>query len=155
MGPKSGEAGKVAILAAADGYGLASAAARPPFAVVPGEVPSWGDETSDAEGESRGVNLNDAAREKDDDLDTEAGPGCSGLSRSWFAAVAVAVGVDPAGLGTSLTGSAGMVSGAAGARAAAAAAPASESRAPPPPPPLQSVPRCPSISFLDRRAVDD
>jgi hypothetical protein len=76
-------------------------------APTPGEVATRGGEaTSDALGESRGVNLNDAAREKDDDLDTEAWPGWSGLSLSWFEVLAV--GVDPAGLGTSLIGSAGM-----------------------------------------------
>lgn len=73
----------------------------------PGEVARGGDATSDALGESRGVNLNDAAREKDDDLDTEAWPGWSGLFWSWLAVLAV--GVDPAGLGTSLIGSAGML----------------------------------------------
>lgn len=53
------------------------------------------------------MNLNDAAREKDDDLDTDAWPGWSGLSLSWFEVLAV--GVDPAGLGTLLIGSVGML----------------------------------------------
>lgn len=91
MGPKSGEAGRVANDAAAGGYGLATAGwfAPPPPLVeppplpappppapafpalrleAPGDVESGGEATSlAAEGDSRGVNLNDAALENDAD----------------------------------------------------------------------------------------
>lgn len=73
MGPKSGEVGSVAIEAAEGGYGLA-------IGPTPGEVDRGGDETSAAVGvvESRGVNLNDAAREKDEVLEMAAPPSLAG-----------------------------------------------------------------------------